>query len=983
MPEKKNTIGRFEIIEKIGEGPIGAVYKALDPVIRRTVAIKVIKLYALEETTTFAEVFEKIYRVVRTSTALNHPNICIIYDLSEEKKIPYITMEYVEGHDLESLLRQKHQFKRPEFLNVLQQTCDALDFAHKKNVIHQDFKSTNILITSDLHVKITDFGIAGLDEIAAAQTKKLLSIPHYISPEQALGERVSPASDLFSLGVVIYHMLSGELPFPGTTAANTIMMIARDVPTTPANLDRFPVTREDWNSFFSIALAKSPNQRFRSAREMLEALHSILPSSDQTYLPFGFEGYLNDSTGKFEKTYIAEEEEAEGASPTLMIDASQIMEENTPKINPELAKLEPDEVLFLDANTAEIETKDQPITEPVDSIPIEVPFSMEAGVPEQETLVEPGLQKDQESEKKPEPVAAEEEASPKTELIEMPFGAVVDFSVKERPFPESVQPEKPTSMPSDFVPASGTFPEMDIDTDEIETIPPTPIAEIAMPASDTSPIIGATAKPEPERIEEQITAPTQLFEPPAPPQPEPEPSKGNGRAAEPFDEVPATMINTFQPPEPEVEPLAPATVLVPRPEVEPPAPATVLVRRPELPVEPPEEILKAPTKIINEPPPLVAAPEVRKSAPEPPRPAPERPRSAPAPPRSVPPEPVHPLTKPIESRPVAAAKPPSMQRYFYGAIAVVVFIALIGGAILFFRKPNEPQPTPEPAKPIAQTKTETPKQVEPAPAPTEVQGSIMITSEPTGAKVFLAGEERGMTPVEIPQLAMGKHLVKLQLKGYQDLEQEVELSTENPNANLGPITLQKSAAITGTLIVESEPAGAFIVLANRVLGVTPKSFTRKPGNYSITLKKDGYQDYTGSITVAQDKKVRFKGNLAEIPKPVPVVEAPKKPKPPEVTRGQLVTLGPDVVPPKPIKKIYAKYPDAAKARKLEGTVRLSVLVDETGRVLDIKIAKSSSHPMLDEAVVKAYREWQFSPATKQNIPVKVWITAAMSFQSGR
>ncbi len=126
--------------------------------------------------------------------------------------------------------------KGRELLNILQQTCDALDFAHKKNVIHQDLKSTNILITPDLHVKITDFGIAGLDEIAAAQTKKLLSIPYYISPEQALGEKVSPASDLFSLGVVIYHLLSGQLPFPGTSAANTIMMIARDVPAIPSRI---------------------------------------------------------------------------------------------------------------------------------------------------------------------------------------------------------------------------------------------------------------------------------------------------------------------------------------------------------------------------------------------------------------------------------------------------------------------------------------------------------------------------------------------------------------------------------------------------------------------------------------------------------------------------------------------------------------------------------------------------------------------------
>src|SRR3990172_5191975 len=326
MADKKNTIGRFEISEKIGEGPIGAVYKALDPVIRRTVAIKVIKLYALEETSTFAEVFEKIYRVVRTSTSLNHPNICIIYDLSEEKKIPYITMEYVEGHDLDSLLQRKHQFKRAELLNVLQQVCDALDFAHRKGVIHQDLKASNILISPDLNVKITDFGIAGLDEIAAAQTKKLLSIPHYISPEQALGERVSPSSDLFSLGVIVYQLLCGQLPFPGTTAANAIMMIARDNPSAPPNLAKSGISDDDWDSFFGIALAKSPNHRFHSAHEMFEALLAILPSSDQSYYPYTIERFSGESTGKIEeKTFIGE------ASPTVLIDLSKILEESLPQ----------------------------------------------------------------------------------------------------------------------------------------------------------------------------------------------------------------------------------------------------------------------------------------------------------------------------------------------------------------------------------------------------------------------------------------------------------------------------------------------------------------------------------------------------------------------------------------------------------------------------------------------------------------------------
>ncbi len=280
MPDKKNTIGRFEILEKIGEGPIGAVYKALDPVIRRTVAIKVVKLYALEETTTFADVFEKIYRVVRTSTSLNHPNICVIYDLSEEKKIPYITMEYIDGQDLDTALQKKRQFKRNELVSILQQAGDAIDFAHKKNVVHQDLKSTNILLTTDLHVKITDFGIAGLDEIAAAQTKKLLSIPFYISPEQALGEKVSPASDLFSLAIIAYQLLSGELPFPGNSAAGVVMMIARDPQSVPKSLNHSKISKEQWDTFFGKALNKSPDQRFGSAKEMLDALIAIDRSSD-------------------------------------------------------------------------------------------------------------------------------------------------------------------------------------------------------------------------------------------------------------------------------------------------------------------------------------------------------------------------------------------------------------------------------------------------------------------------------------------------------------------------------------------------------------------------------------------------------------------------------------------------------------------------------------------------------------------------------
>ena len=173
------------------------------------------------------------------------------------------------------------------------------------------------------HVKITDFGIAGLDEIAAAQTKKLLSIPYYIAPEQALGEKVTPSSDLFSLGVVLYQMLSGQLPFPGNSAANVIMMIARDNPSTPKYLEKSGIKADEWNSFFNVALAKSPGQRFRTANEMFSALQKILPVSETSYFPYHVTGGAGESTGKFEteKTYV-------GDSPTMMImDANKMIED--------------------------------------------------------------------------------------------------------------------------------------------------------------------------------------------------------------------------------------------------------------------------------------------------------------------------------------------------------------------------------------------------------------------------------------------------------------------------------------------------------------------------------------------------------------------------------------------------------------------------------------------------------------------------------
>ncbi len=897
MADRKNTIGRFEIIEKIGEGPIGSVYKALDPVIRRTVAIKVIKLYALEESATFAEVFEKIYRVVRTSTSLNHPNICIIYDLSEEKKIPYITMEYVDGHDLDWMLQSKHQFKRAQVLNIVQQVCDALDFAHKKNVIHQDLKATNIILTSELHVKITDFGIAGLDEIAAAQTKKLLSIPYYIAPEQALGEKVTPSSDLFSLGVVLHQILSGQLPFPGTSAATVIMMIARDNPSTPKHLEKSGIKPEDWNSFFNVALAKSPGQRFRTANEMFSALQKILPLSETSYFPYYVTGGVGESTGKFEteKTYV-------GDSPTMMImDANKMIE---------------DAVQSVQDQTPPAETISIPIPDATSTQPSSDFEATTAFVVDKESSF-PSL----------ESVLAENEAKTGGVLpAESSATMIVDHGEDLVRASQEIKldPEPPPMAPTQMIPTPDFAKSPSSTQSPSRTRPPEVPRPAAPPKQDTH-------RPTPPPLE----PPPLRFEPPTP-----APQKMQTIKPTPVEEVEEIGANS-------------PTQMIPMPS------------KPE-----PQEQVFQPTKLITMPPPSPSKTNPPMAAP----PIPPK-QSVPESPYSLPPSP----------KATGVTAPPgsksALKIYWLGAIVAALIIAIVGAVILipklFPDKKVVVEPPPQEPKP---PKVEPKPPIVNPPVVTVTTGKIIVNSEPTGATVLLDEEEKGVTPMEIPSLAFGKYVLKLRLKGYEDSQQEVELSENITELNV-PVTLTKAQAQTGSLVVDSNPSGAFIVIQNRVLGVTPKTLSnQKPGNIEVTLKKDGYQDFSGSVKITAGKKATFNGSLEEVKKVVVKPPEPPKPVEPEIKPGQLMALDAVDVPPKATKRVPGKYPDMAKKLKLQGTVGLNVLISETGQVLEAKIV-TSAHPILDESAVQAIKQWAFEPASKKGVKVKVWYPVKMAFQS--
>ena len=324
-----------------------------------------------------------------------------------------------------------------------------------------------------------------------------------------------------------------------------------------------------------------------------------------------------------------------------------------------------------------------------------------------------------------------------------------------------------------------------------------------------------------------------------------------------------------------------------------------------------------------------------------------------------------PVSQPTKIPPKASSRLPS--------IAIVVGIAIaFAGAYYWFNRSSPQSTGADPAllHQLAESRLKPGQTIE-----KPVTGQLSITSTPPGAKVFVGKEEKGVTPLILPELPLGKYALKLQMKGYQDVESEVDLTQANPKTEV-PFVLEAATPVVGTLVIDSTPQGAFIVINNRVIGVTPKKLENtKTGKYAITLKKDGYQDYSESIRVKDGQTAAVNAQLVEIPKAVVVQE---KPKEPEVKPGMLVSRGPDVTDPKAIKKSSARYPDSLRNKKVQGTVRMEVLVSETGKVVDVKVVQSVD-PLLDQAAAASAREWIFEPAKKHGVPVKVWYPVSMSF----
>ena len=263
--------GRYEIVGELGRGAMGIVYKAVDPVIGRAVAVKTIKLSEEGTGLSRPELLTRFQTEARAAGLLTHPNIVVVYDAGEEDGLFYITMELVEGKSLQSLLDGGHAFPLPRTLRIMEQTCNALQFAHERNVVHRDIKPANLMLTADDTVKITDFGTAKILQFGTMQqTSHVMGTPSYMSPEQVKGRAVDGRSDIFSLGVMLYEMVTGEKPYPGQNITTVIYKIVNEEPIPPRQVD--PSIHAGLSAVVMKALAKEPDRRYQSCREMLEDL---------------------------------------------------------------------------------------------------------------------------------------------------------------------------------------------------------------------------------------------------------------------------------------------------------------------------------------------------------------------------------------------------------------------------------------------------------------------------------------------------------------------------------------------------------------------------------------------------------------------------------------------------------------------------------------------------------------------------------------
>jgi TonB family protein len=274
--EFPSAIGRYQITGTLGFGAMGAVYRAFDPLIKRTLAIKTIRLDIPRQSPQHQAFIERFYQEARISGTLSHPSIVTLFDIGEESGIPFLAMELVDGKTIGAILEEGTRFKAEKVIGLVSQVAAALDYAHSRGVVHRDIKPSNLIVHDVDKVKVSDFGIAKLVDSEITHAGALLGTPSYMSPEQAMGEKLDGRSDIFSLGVVAFEMLSGQQPFPGANVTSILYRLVHVDPVEPANLEMNGLIPQKWREVFHKVLAKKAENRYQTASAFVQDLEYCL-----------------------------------------------------------------------------------------------------------------------------------------------------------------------------------------------------------------------------------------------------------------------------------------------------------------------------------------------------------------------------------------------------------------------------------------------------------------------------------------------------------------------------------------------------------------------------------------------------------------------------------------------------------------------------------------------------------------------------------
>ena len=299
-------LGRYLIQSELGRGAMGVVYKATDSVLERTVAVKTVNM-TLERDG--ADKFEaRFYQEARAAGSLNHPNIVTVYDVGKAGDVAYIAMEFIEGEELRSLLVEGKKLPVEKAVSIAAQVADGLGYAHQHGVVHRDIKPANIMVAPSGPVKITDFGIARMRSSGdLTQTGMMLGSPKYMSPEQVIGKRADHRSDVFSLGIILYEMLTGTAPFNGDNVTALMYQIVNFVPPAPSVVNT--TVHELLDYIVAKMLTKALDERYQSAQDVARDLRecerqmsapalSTAPPRPASALASGLQPELVDTNAK-------------------------------------------------------------------------------------------------------------------------------------------------------------------------------------------------------------------------------------------------------------------------------------------------------------------------------------------------------------------------------------------------------------------------------------------------------------------------------------------------------------------------------------------------------------------------------------------------------------------------------------------------------------------------------------------------------------